>query len=410
MVRYVGCDQNRIIWVSGQEAEGTIRLPDQFGYCSDRQLLKNFRYQDGRFTDRTNLKDPKDLRIAVVGVWKIPCGISTYTEYLMREIGNLCPEYRIFCETGPEVQPEPSVEPCWRRGEPLTDLVDRIKRYDPDVVLVQHEYGIFPDARHWLAFLSALYDYRVFVALHSVYRHPDKTICEAAVPRIIVHTELAREVLREKGMTKPIDLIPHGCLLNEQKPRLWNIYKSPHTFMQFGFGFEYKGWENSLDACALLKEKYPDVFFTGLFSESPFSQNLHDKYFAKLQRRIESLGIGPNCSLIRGFQTEAVLDSFFRLNRCAVFPYRDNGEHQVYAVTGAARMAMRHGIPTVTSSVPFFSDLSGVCPQANTPEELAQAIQAAWADPQEIVQRQDQFLIQNSWAEAARRYVELLGA
>jgi glycosyltransferase involved in cell wall biosynthesis len=225
---------------------------------------------------------------------------------------------------------------------------------------------------------------------------------------MIVHTDLAKKVLRQKGIKGSVDVIPHGCVPNEQKPRLWNLYRSPHTFMQFGFGFEYKGWENALRACAVLRQKYPDVFFTGLFSESPFSLNLHEKYFLRLQDLIAELGIAENVSLIRGFQSEEVLDSFFRLNRCAVFPYLDNGEHTVYGVTGAARVAMSHGIPVVTSSVPFFYDLRGTCPQADTPETLADEIEKAWADPTPHVNRQDEFLEANSWSCVARQYVKAM--
>lgn len=410
MGRYVGCDKNRIVWVSDKEVEGSVPFPAEFDYATGKDLIRNFRFQNGKFIDKAALKDPKILKIAVIGVWKIPCGISTYTEYLMGEITKLAPNFRIFTEYDPAAQPDPNVEHCWKRGESLTNLADRVKAYEPDVVMIQHEYGIFPNARHWLGLLSNLWDYKIHVALHSVYMyHQDKTICEAAIPHIIVHTDLARETLIAKGITKPINVIPHGCLLNEQKPRLWNIYKTPHTFMQFGFGFEYKGWENSLEACAILKKEFPDVFFTGIFSESPFSMDLHEKYHERLQALIERLGIESNCSIIRGFQSEKVLDSAFRLNRCAVFPYRDNGIHQVVAVTGAARVAMRHGIPTITSSVPFFSDLVGVCPKANTPQELANEIKKAWANPDKIVAAQDKFLIDNSWAAVAQQYVEILG-
>ena len=408
MDRYVGINRNRVVWVSSQPVEGAVRLPDQFAHIPDDSLLKNFRYLGNQFINRAEPKPLDQLKLAVIGVWKIPCGISTYTEYLMGEIGQVVPNFKIFAEHDPKAEPDPNVIRCWNRGESLNELVDRVKEYDPDVVMIQHEYGIFPDARHWMALLSRLWDYRVHVAFHSVYNHPDKTICEAVAPNIIVHNELASEVLRRKGIGKPIDVIPHGCLLNEQKPRLWNLYRSPHTFMQFGFGFEYKGWENALNACAILKEKYPDVFFTGLFSESPFSMNIHEKYFIRLQELIGKLGIAENVSIIRGFQTEEVLDSFFRLNKCAVFPYRDNGEHTVYGVTGAARVAMRHGIPVITSSVPFFYDLKGTCPQADQPEVLAGEIEKAWADPAAHVARQDQFLEANSWANVARMYIKAL--
>jgi glycosyltransferase involved in cell wall biosynthesis len=408
MEKYVGLREGKIVWVSDQNTNQGVRLPEQFYQLTDHQLISNVRLKNGQFVDKTAPKEIADLRIALIGVWQINCGVSTYSDYLMDQIKVQVKDYKIFAEKA-DGEEDPHVERCWERGKSLGELAQQVNDYDPDVVLIQHEYGIFPDARHWLALLSNLHTQKVFVALHSVYiYHHDKTICEAAIPNVIVHTKLQEEGLRAKGFKKPIHVIPHGCLPPRLKPRLWNLYRSEHTFMQFGFGFEYKGWENALQACALLKKEYPDVFYTGLFSESPFSKHLHDNYFNKLQTFIKELGIEENVSLIRGFQADEVLESFFRTNKCAVFPYRENGEHTVLAVTGAARVAMTHGIPVVTSRVPFFSDLYNACLQASSPEELVEQIKKAWADPKQFVDRQDAFLRKNSWANVARMYLEVV--
>jgi glycosyltransferase involved in cell wall biosynthesis len=247
----------------------------------------------------------------------------------------------------------------------------------------------------------------VYTALHSVYRHKDKTVCEAVVPNIIVHTDLARDALvNEKKVAGKIHIIPHGCLEPKDQEPLWNIYKTDHTFMQFGFGFEYKGWETSLEVCAELKKKYPDVFFTGVFSESKFSKGFHDRYFDRLQSLIDKLDIRQNVAFLRGFQSEEVLESLFRLNRCLLLPYVDGGDHQVLAVTGAARVAMRSGIPVVTSKVPFFSDLKGVCPQADSVHGFESCIEDAWRDSKEQVIKQNEFLVKNSWQNVAQMYLK----
>lgn len=406
MERYVGKDRNRIIWVTTTAVENSLQVPKDLADVSDKELIEDYRIIDGEFVSRNLNKEISELKIAFVGVWQIPCGISTYTEYLLPEIAKNIKEYKIFCEEDQSVEASDVVVPCWKRGDSLIKAASKIKEYKPDIVMIQHEYGIFPDARKWLAFLSQLSDERVFVTFHSVYNHEDKLICEAAAKNVIVHTEIAKEALILKGVTAPISVIPHGCLTSENKPRLWNLYRSSHTFMQFGFGFEYKGWETSIKTCAILKEKYPDVFFTGLFSESKFSKNLHDRYFTNLMELVEKLGISDNVALIRGFQSDKVLDSFFRINKCAIFPYRDNGVHTVFGVTGAARIAMKSGIPVVTSSVPFFYDLNGVCPKADTPELLAQEVAKAWQNPQAIVEKQNEFLEKTSWEKVALQYLK----
>ena len=70
--------------------------------------------------------------------------------------------------------------------------------------------------------------------------------------------------------------------------------KSEKTFMQFGFLFRYKGWQLALETVGLLKEKYPDIFFTGLCSESPYAKVEHQIYYNELMELASRLNIKEN--------------------------------------------------------------------------------------------------------------------
>jgi glycosyltransferase involved in cell wall biosynthesis len=180
--------------------------------------------------------------------------------------------------------------------------------------------------------------------------------------------------------------------------------------LQFGFGFKYKGWENSLSAIASLKEQFPDIFFTGLFSVSPHSLAFHDQYHAELQKFIAEKGIISNVGLIKGYQSQETLESFIRVNNVAIFPYVDNPEHRVYGCSGAARLAMHYGIPTIVSDIPLFEDLEGVCPRVSSVEDLCAEIKKM-LDPAQAklqVARQSKFLSENSWKNSAERYLDIL--
>lgn len=406
MERFVGYRGESIVSIGDQRSSGSILVGAELSSISNQELINDFLVKNGKIVHRKPKLNNSEIRIAVIGVWKIQCGISTYTEYLVDELSKLVKECKVFAEIS---DTEDGVHRCWKRGEPLSGLIKAVNDYDPDIVMIQHEYGIFPDAKYWLSLVAGLKCSRIFTALHSVYRHKDKAVCEAVIPNIIVHTDIAKEVLvNEKKVAAKISVIPHGCLPPTDQSKLWNIYRSKHTFMQFGFGFEYKGWENSIATCAELKKRYKDVFFTGVFSESSFSKNLHDKYYQKLQLLIDELDVRDNVAIIRGFQSEEILDCILRTNNCMVLPYVDNKEHQVFAVTGAARLAMRSGIPVVTSSVPFFYDLKGICPQADTPQDLAVEIEKIWQNPGDQVKRQNEFLLTNSWKNIASKYLETM--
>lgn len=349
------------------------------------------------------------------------CGIATYSENLWPEVAKHVGDFKLFIEKndittgdvhqfGDQTLSEDQVVACWKRGESLQPLIQELKDFDPDIIWIQHEFGLWPNASYWLSMMSQLGDYRVIVTMHSVFHHKDKTIVEAAMPEIVTHLEGGRVLLKEeKGLSSKVYVIPHGCYKFDNQ-RLWNFYKSDKTFMQFGFGFRYKGWENSIRATAILKEKYPDVFFTGLFSESPYAKLDHQIYYNELMSLVSELGIQENVAIIRGYQSDEVLDSFLRTNQATIFPYVSHPQHEVFGASGAARMAMSRGLPVVTSSVNHFSDLPTM--KADTPEDIAAALEILFTVPsarEKQLQSQMAYLNENTWENIGLRYAQIFG-
>ena len=95
-----------------------------------------------------------------------------------------------------------------------------LSRTDADVVLLQHEYGIFGgrDGEYVLSFVRELAQPLV-VGLHTVLSAPTPhqlqvltALCDEA-QRVVVMTETARRLLRDVGACRDekIDVIPHGA-------------------------------------------------------------------------------------------------------------------------------------------------------------------------------------------------------
>lgn len=413
---YIGYRGRTIVFVSQEKCTASdacvLEAPKNLSSLSPEEIFQSYTVWHGQLVPKTYVRPAKDLKIAFVGVWKIPCGISTYSEFLFPEIIKQVSDYRIFSEYADVQDEDPKVIRCWKRGQPLNGLVHKINDFNPDVVLVQHEYGIFPNAQHWISFITKMGRYKTVVTMHSTYRHKDKVVCIAATPEVILHTDSAKKILTDEMMVpSKVHVIPHGSHPVKSTEKYWNIYQSKKTLVQFGFGFPYKGWEQALETVAKLKERgHKDVFFTGLFSESPFSKPLHDEYYGKLENLVQALGIEENVGFVRGFLHEKVLESYLRTNEVAVFPYIPNGEHTVYACSGAARVAMHCNIPVVVTKVPLFDDLEGVNPRAASVEELANAVEDLWANPlkrQALLKRQQDFLNRTSWKNVAQQHVDI---
>ena len=423
MAKYVGVKHNRICVVSDNPFNNCgldiIEVPAELSHVSSSDLITNCVVRNRQIKCK-HIKIPANqLRVAFVGNWKMRCGIATYSESLWPEVAKLVGDYKLFIEKndittgdihrlGGRTIPDNKVVVCWKRGGSLQELVKELKDYCPDVIWIRHEFGLWPNASYWLAMMSRLSDYKVITTMHSVFHHRDKTIVEAAMPEIVVHLDGAKDLLKnEKGVSGKVHVIPHGCDVFDNE-RLWNFYKSDKTFMQFGFGFRYKGWQNSIKATAILKEKYPDVFFTGLFSESPYAKVEHQMYYNELMRMVEDLGLTENVAIIRGYQSDAAIDSFLRTNQVALFPYVSSPEHEVFGASGAARMAMSKGLPVITSGGNHFSDLPTI--KADGPEEIAKALEKLFTEPEakeKQVKAQISYLRENTWENVAKRYVSI---
>lgn len=390
-----------------------LEVPEELKSITDKELVIDYRVKDGKVVPYHPKYPAKQLKVAIITNHMQKCGISTYAEFLIPELIKHIGDFRLFIEenenpTGPLPFPN-KTEICWKRGKTTANLVRAIKKYDPDIIWLQHEYGLFPTATHLLSMLTQLSEYRIITTLHSIFpEHTDKTICEAALKEVIVHSDGAKKALKNKGITNKIHIVEHGCYPITSYNRLWNIYKSEHTFIQQGFGFHYKGMPTSIKAAHILKNKYKDIFLTILFSESPYNKVGHQLYYEELMALIEKLDLQENIGIIRGYQSEEVIDAYYRTNKVAVFPYESEPQHLVYGSSGAIRLAASKQLPVISSNIPHFIGFPSI--KINNEDELANAIDKLFASPEatkEQTTKQNVYIEDNSWDKIALKYINI---
>ena len=367
----------------------------------------------------------KKIKVAFIGNFAASCGISTYNENLLHELKQEV-DLRLFAEylKEGEITEDPNwVVRCWSRKEhPKLDLIKNIIEWNPEVVHISHEYGIFPYAYQFTSLVSNLRakGIKVITTFHSIYEHIDKTVTENSTDYIVVHTEEAKEVLAKKGISRDkINIIPHGSSVHAESEEklidaLWNTWNSNHTIFQPGFLFSYKGHERVLRAVANLKEKYPDIHYIIQGSENQFTQNEHDELYKKLITEAERLGISHNITINRGFVSMDVLMSYIRTVKCCVLPYQTHKEHDVRATSGIARLVLSTTTPLIVSDVHLFDDLKGIVPIVKNDEELTLAIDAVFSGTDEVnkqVEKRIEFIKSTSWkniAKYTREYYETI--
>jgi len=351
-------------------------------------------------------------RVAMIASYEANCGMATYTKYLVTAMRSKTSEIKMFAEYIEGSLDSPDVVRCWDRQKGIYQtILPEVIKFAPDIVYIQHEYGSMNNPVQWnllVGHLSSLF--RTVVVLHSVYDHVDKLIFEAPCNEIIVHSKIGRDLLIKKGINVPIHHIPHGCIPAQEVTDLKFSNMSNKTMIfQYGFGFEYKGWSSVNDIIARLKADFPEVTYVGVFNVSKFSLMVHNEYYKSLMRSIRDRNLENNIVLHKGFRSEESLFSYMKQAKINLFPYWNHPEWKVYGASGAVRLALASGTPTIVGDVPFFDEFKGYIPVCSTIDEFIKEITRILKDPkykEDILKKMLDFIDERSWDKVAGWYLQ----
>jgi glycosyltransferase involved in cell wall biosynthesis len=400
---FISVDENKIV----------TAISDHQILIKNQECVRvNRKYNIGDYFGVTILKkETKNIRVAFICNWNDHCGISTYSKFLVNELKKQVSEIKIFSEITKE--PDENVLRCWKRGESMVQAINQVLAWNPTFIIVQHEYGIFPNACHFLKMLEMISKVPYVVCMHSVYEHLDKTICSSAVKNIIVHSEAGKQVMLSRGHKNQVYVVPHGCIQLPETKELWNIFQTPYAIVQFGFGFFYKGVDRAIEAVnhlKLLDKKFENIFYVYLAAENPHNSRVHDTYHLHLTKKIKDLKLEDNVTIIRGFQSEETINNYLHTAKLAIFPYVNNPNNKVYGASGAIRVAMANKIPIVASESNLFDDLVGVVPRPSSASALANEIDEVFSNKiyrDSILTKISKFIEDNTWEKSAKKYLEV---
>ena len=251
-------------------------------------------------------------------------------------------------------------------------------RTDADVVLLQHEYGIFggKDGDYVLSFARELAQPLV-VTLHTVLSEPTthqlgvlKALCDEA-ERVIVMTETAKRLLVQVGACAPeiIDVVPHGAPLElgraraeldaGRRPRYvppggYKRMESRFLLSTFGLLSPGKGIELMLDALPAIVQRHPEVLYVVAGRTHPqVARREGEEYRLMLERRILDLDLAEHVQLDDRFLEVDELADLLAATDVFVTPYASREQ----SVSGALTFALGAGCAAVSTPYWYAKDM-----------------------------------------------------
>ena len=252
-------------------------------------------------------------------------------------------------------------------------------RRNIDVVLLQHEYGIFGgrDGEYVLSFARELAQPLV-VTLHTVLSEPTShqaevlaELCEEAA-LVIVMTDTARRLLAESGTCseQKIRVVPHGApgRLNaraarafEQGPRGGAAGDVFHL-STFGLISSGKGIENVIEALPAILETHPDVVYTIAGRTHPdVARREGERYRLMLERRALELGLEDHVVLDDRFLSADELSDLLAETDIFLTPY--GSREQISS--GALTFALAAGCAVVSTPYWYAQDMLDRVPDSS---------------------------------------------
>jgi len=357
------------------------------------------------------------MRIGFVSTYPpAECGIATYTQYLREAFDPTRHESFVICQSGGAGE---GVFPLWHPGQRFSENVfGTATRMTPDVMHIQHEYGLF-GSQHGAEVVDLLLRLRLaqvptVVTLHTVY----ETITDAQrlvlrhiledASAVIVHEDYQKETLdREFDRPDKVHVIEHGIRevrpVPDAKRRLG--LEGKKVVLMCGYFRRSKGFDEALRFFPEVAKNCDDaVLVMAGKIRGTEAKDVQDELYAAL----DDMPYADRIRYFRGQFPQYTLDALLSAADCVVLPYR------VGAQSGMLSQCLAFGAPVVASGLPAFREIlerTGGGLICDHSDEYGSAITRALTEPDLVddLRRSARQYIRRTggWSRVAERHVEV---
>ena len=273
-------------------------------------------------------------------------------------------------------------------------------RLDVDVVLLQHEYGIFGgrDGEYVLSFARDL-SQPLVVTLHTVLSEPTPhqsevltELCrEAELVIVMTDTALGLLVTSDTCPAEKVRVVPHGApsrLTSRAAKRDERKVRADGGFRLSTFGLisPGKGLETVIDALPAIVDRHPEVTYIIAGRTHPdVARREGERYRLMLERRVLERGLGDHVEFDDRFLAIEELSDLLAATDVFVTPY--HGREQI--ASGALTYAIAAGCGVVSTPYWYAQDMlatgAGRVVPFDDPAAIASAVCDYIEDPEALV-------------------------
>ena len=348
------------------------------------------------------------------------CGLATFTAALQSEVGDAGHETGVVrVLERAEVSVHPTVVDLMVHDHPeaVERAVAALNAFD--VVVVQHEYGIYhgPDGDSVVEVLEQL-TVPSIVVLHTVLVDP--TPHQRFVLNAVARCASALVTMTATARTRLIDhydvdvskivVIPHGASDDRRDQTPWRKGRGP-LLVTWGLLGPGKGIERVIDALPTLRDLDPRPHYMVVGETHPrVLERDGEAYRNGLLARAERLGVADMVSFKPGYLDVSSLCSLAAAADVVILPY-DSREQVTSGVLIEAITARR---PVIATAFPHAVELlgsgTGLIVDHDDPHAMAESIRHVLCEPAQaaiMAKRAAALAPELLWSAVAARYRSL---
>ncbi len=347
----------------------------------------------------------------------IECGIATYTEALRNALLEQDSENFVVSPLGAQGT---NVFPVYQQDSPsfVRNAFQTSTRLTPDVMHIQHEYGLF-GSQHGVGVIELFLRLKLariptVATLHTVYNELNeqehlilKSILDTC-SAIIVHEDYQRETLaRYFGENDRIHVIEHGIREIEGTPdtkaKLGLTGKK--VILLAGYVRPSKGFHKFIDILPEICRQDNDIVL--VVASKTRNLEYHD-YYHQLHRDLEASPVADQIRVLYGQFPQYTFDTILSAADVVVLPYERGAQSGILSQCFAFKK------PVVTSDLPSFINSINRCGggfYCNKPEDYISKIYELLNDKQiyQNCQRNIENHIKNraGWSHIAKQHLDV---